>query len=119
MHYEWMKILHLFGAFGLFTALGAMCLQALSSGEVSRRPLLMILHGGGLLLMLITGLAMLMPLARSGAPMGWSVGKLVIWLILGGITVLPKRKPETAKWLLWVIPLLGGVAAWLAVAKPF
>jgi hypothetical protein len=118
MDFETLKILHLLGAFGLFTALGAICLQALS-GHTARRPLLSALHGGGLLLMLITGLAMLMPLARAGGPMGWSVGKLVIWLILGGVTVLPKRKPETAKWLLWVIPLLGGLAAWLAIAKPF
>lgn len=118
MHYQWLMIVHLLGAFGLFTALGAICLQALS-GSTARRPLLSALHGGGLLVMLITGLAMLVPLARTGGPMGWSVGKLVIWLILGGVTVLPRRKPETAKWLLWVIPLLGGLAAWLAIAKPF
>jgi hypothetical protein len=36
------------------------------------------------------------------------------------MAVLPlRRKPELAPWLFFAIPLLGGIAAWLAVYKPF
>lgn len=122
MQYAIYKLLHLVGAFGLFTALGALCLQALAAapegGRVRRRSL-SILHGLGALLLLVSGFGMLATLGLTGAMPGWVWAKLVLWLILGAVVALPARRPQSARWLLWILPLLGGVAAWLGIAKPF
>lgn len=122
MPYAIYKVLHLLGAFGLFTALGALCLQALASApdaERVRRRSLSILHGLGALLLLVSGFGMLATLGLTGAMPGWVWVKLVLWLILGAVVALPARRPQSARWLLWILPLLGGMAAWLAIAKPF
>lgn len=121
MPYAIYKVLHLLGAFGVFTALGAICLQALSAAPAAprvRRRSLSILHGVGGLLILISGFGMLATLGLTGAMPGWAWAKVVLWLILGVVVVLPARRPQTARWLLWVLPLLGGLAAWLGIAKP-
>lgn len=121
MPYALYKVLHLLGAFGLFTALGALCLQALAAApaaERARRRSLSILHGLGALLLLISGFGMLATLGLSGAMPAWVWAKIVLWLVLGAVVALPARRPRSARWLLWILPLLGALAAWLAIAKP-
>lgn len=81
----------------------------------------MILHGLGLFIVLLGGFGLL---ARIGVMHGmswpgWVWAKLGIWLVLGAIVVIPRRKPEWAAPLLVILPTLGGVAAWLAIFKPF
>ena len=50
---------------------------------------------------------------------GWVWVKIVIWALFGLAITLPYRKPELAKPLLILLPLLGGVAAFMAIFKPF
>jgi hypothetical protein len=49
----------------------------------------------------------------------WAWTKMGLWLILGAIVVPLKRKPEWAPALWIAMPIIGGLAAWLAVMKPF
>ncbi|MGH9381519.1 MAG: hypothetical protein ACRD2Z_13010 [Thermoanaerobaculia bacterium] len=122
MPYAIYKVLHLLGAFGLFTALGALCVQALSgapAAERARRRSLSILHGVGAVLLLVSGFGMLATLGLSGAMPGWAWAKVALWLVLGAVVMLPVRRPRSARWLLWILPLLGALAAWLAIDKPF
>jgi hypothetical protein len=44
--------------------------------------------------------------------------KLAIWLVMGGVIALAYRGQAVAKALWIAIPLLGAVAAWLAIYKP-
>lgn len=102
--------LHLAGAFGLFTALGATMLAG--SGKKGASAL----HGISLLLILIVGFAMLQK-----PPMNqyWWMVKLAIWLFLGAAPALAKRKALPSGVIL-ALCLAGGVAAaWLGSAKPF
>jgi hypothetical protein len=105
-----LKTLHLAGAFGLFTSLGASLLAG--SGKKSAS----ILHGVSLLLILLVGFAMLKkpPIGQS-----WWMIKLGLWLFLGVAPVLSKRKVLPA-WLVLVLSIAAAItAAWLGLRKPF
>jgi hypothetical protein len=105
-----LKTLHLAGAFGLFTSLGATLLAGSGKKAAS------ILHGVSLLLILLVGFAMLKkpPMDHS-----WWMIKLGLWLFLGVAPVLAKRKVLPA-WLVLVLSIAAAVtAAWLGLKKPF
>jgi uncharacterized membrane protein len=105
-----LKTLHVAGALGLFTSLGATLLAG--SGKKSAS----ILHGVSLLLILLVGFAML-----KKPPMGqsWWMIKIGLWFFLGLAPVLAKRKVLPA-WLVLVLSLAAAMtAAWLGLRKPF
>lgn len=105
-----LKTLHLAGAFGLFTSLGATMLAG--TGKKSAA----MLHGISLLLILGVGFAMLgkPPMSKS-----WWMIKLGLWLFLGVAPVLAKRK-VLAPWMVLVLSLAAAMtAAWLGLRKPF
>jgi hypothetical protein len=105
-----LKILHLAGAFGLFTSLGASLLAG--SGKKSAS----ILHGVSLLLILLVGFAML---KKPPMDQSWWMIKIGMWLFLGVAPVLAKRKVLPA-WLVLVLSIAAAVtAAWLGLKKPF
>ncbi len=115
------KVVHIFSVLLLFTALGGMVYRALS-GDTSEagRKLAGMTHGAALILILITGFGALAKLGfgeGGGFPM-WLAGKLVLWLLFAGIIVLIRKKPEWAKLLWIVLPLLGSLAAYLVLYKP-
>jgi hypothetical protein len=117
------KLVHIFGILLTFVALGGLALHAVNGGtkESNRgRRLVAASYGLGLLLILVGGFGMLARLgvASAGLP-GWVWAKLVIWLAIGGLLALPYRKPESGRFLWWLGPLLGVVAGWLALYKPF
>jgi hypothetical protein len=116
------KILHIFSALLLLFAMGGLVLRALESGSAAKTParkLGSITHGVALLLLLITGFGALAKLGIMGAMPGWAWAKIVIWLIFGFVVVLIHKRPALLKPLWFLLPLLGGVASWLALAKPF
>ena len=54
-------------------------------------------------------------------PMTWPAWvwlKFLIWLALGGIVVAFRKAPQASTLLWWILPLLGGLAAYLALYKP-
>jgi hypothetical protein len=121
--YSVYRLVHLVGIFILFAILGGLSYGSVRSGAggaLSRRTG-MILHGVGMFVVLLGGFGLL---ARLGIVHGlswpaWVWAKVMIWVLLGAAVVVPRRKPEWAGGLLLALPVLGGVAAWLAIFKPF
>ena len=117
------KIIHLLGMFMLFTVLGGIALHSLNGGtkqsNVGRR-LIAAMHGISLFIILLGGFGMLARLGLvQGMLPGWVLAKLAIWVLLPFLGLMAYRKPAVAKLLLVVMPLLGGVAGWIALYKPF
>lgn len=105
-----LKALHLAGALGVFTAMGAIVAGAGGKKHYS------ILHGVSLLLLLLMGFAML---KKPPMDQQWWMVKIAIWLFLGAAPALAKRKALPSSALLGLC-LIGGVAAaYLGMAKPF
>ncbi|MGH1344765.1 MAG: hypothetical protein ACRBN8_24610 [Nannocystales bacterium] len=122
MPYEFYKVLHLLAILVLFTAMGGLAMVTLRGGtdaelKAARKPLI-ILHGVALLVIFVAGFGLMAKLGmmQSGWPK-WIFGKLAVWLLLGGAAALLKRPMGTAWYL--VLPVIGGIGAWLAVYKPF
>ncbi len=121
--YQVYKIIHLVGMFTLFTVLGAIALHALNGGTRASntgRKLIGIMHGVALFIILLGGFGMLARLGMvQGMLPGWILAKIAIWIALPVLGAMAYRKPAAAKSLLIVMPLLGGLAAWIALYKPF
>ncbi len=120
MSIQFYKIMHFLGLFMLFSGLGGQFLQSLNGNDPKQMPgrkWAAILHGVGLLLVLVAGFGLL---AKLKLPIeGWVIAKLLIWLAFGGVGALASRKRE-ASGLLWLITLcLGATAAYLATYKHF
>ncbi len=115
MPYEIYKVLHITGLVLIFLGLGGILLQPREGGHTPK--LASILHGAGLLVMLVPGFGM-MAKHELGMPK-WLLAKIGIWLVLGGLPALYKRKilPAGLAWL--VAAALGAGAAYLALMKPF
>ena len=121
MSLEFYKVLHLFGVFAIILSLGGIGLHAMNGGgwQHPSRALLAAVHGIGLLFALVGGFGMLAKLGHMSSFPGWAAAKLVIWLFMGGVLALFKRKPALAKPMWFMVLVLATMAAWLAVAKPF
>jgi hypothetical protein len=120
--YAFYKVAHLVGIIVLFLSLGVALAGSAASGRdgAAQAPLARvasIAHGVALLVVLVAGFGLLARLGLSVAQ-PWVAAKLVIWFALGGALTLVKRKPELSKVLFVVLPLCGGLAAWLALQKP-
>lgn len=123
MPYEVYKVFHLLGILLLFVALGGVALHAWNGGTKQGnqgRRATSVMHGLGLFLILLAGFGMLARLGiiQGGMP-GWAWAKLVVWLVVGGLFLMPYRRPNLAKPVFILLPLLGALAAVLAIYKPF
>src|SRR6476659_8272466 len=107
MSYEFYRILHVIGIFGLMLSLGGMSIYMMSGGtraSFTARKLLGAIHGVSLLIILVTGFGLI---ARLGVGFpGWAITKLFIWLVLGGLPGLIYKKPSLSKVLFFVIWIL-------------
>lgn len=118
MPYEIYKLLHVIGLLLLFLGMGGQLLGA--DSERGRAPkVTTILHGVGLLAMLVGGFGMMARLGVQWPWPGWLIAKLGVWLVIGAFPVAVRRQlvPQGPAWL--VVFLLGALAAWLAIIKPF
>ena len=106
------KILHLIGVMGLFFSLGALIMA-----KESAMKSFIIMHGVSLLIVFISGFGM-QAKGAMGFPL-WMILKMVIWLLLGAFLVVAKRRLLPAVPAASICILLGAVAAWLALFKPF
>ena len=118
MPYETYKLLHVVGLLLLFLGMGG---QLLGSGsKPDRAPKgTTILHAVGLVAMLVGGFGMMARLGVQWPWPGWLIAKLGVWLTIGALPVVVRRQliPHGLAWL--VAAVLGGLAAWLAISKPF
>jgi hypothetical protein len=117
------KIFHYVGIMLLFLGLGGMVFAS-SAGfgpeKKKLRRMAAILHGIGLLLIVVSGFTMLSKLnLMHGDPPGWAKAKFVIFLIMG-FSISVAARWSRGIWFLiagWI--LLGAAAAYLALYKPF
>ena len=124
MSYEVYKLIHFAGIILLFTALGGAALHVMNGGTKGNngsRKILAISHGVALGLIFLGGMGLMKwkEISHTGPYPVWLYPKLIIWLVLGGITALIWRKPALGNLYWLLIPLLGAVAAFFATVKPF
>lgn len=119
------KVLHLLGLMMLFGSLGGLAVLGALGADPSRskpfKAILNAFHGVGLVLMLVAGFGLLAKtgMAKPGDWAGWVHAKFVLWLLFGAAVVPFKRMAGAARLWLLIYVVLGAVAAWLALFKPF
>jgi len=112
------KIAHIVGLTLVFLGLGAIMLGARDDRRPPRCGV--ILHGVGLLIMLVGGFGMMARLNIVTFPWpGWVFGKVGVWLALGALPALAKRGVVQGLASVLLAAGLAGVSAWLAIYKPF
>ena len=111
------KVLHLLGVCLLFTGIGGLCAAALSNQSEKVRKISSALHGSALLILLVAGFGSLAKLGMSSNFRLWMWIKLSIWLLMGAAPVIIKRSPSAAVAMMWLLPLLGALSAYLGVHK--
>jgi hypothetical protein len=122
------KVVHILGVLFLFTALGSLLAAAWPGGNTAAvaggagplRRRAGLTHGFALVLVLLSGFGMLARLGSShpGVWGLWVWLKLLTWLLLGAALTLIRRQPRWAPALWLLLPVLGGLAAYLALYKP-
>lgn len=120
--YEVYKIAHLVGIFMIMISLGGVTAYAINGGDKASntfRQGLGITHGIGLAIVLVAGFGLLARLHISWPWPGWVFVKLIIWLIFGALSAVAYRMGNKGRSLWYTMILLGAIAAYLAVMKPF
>jgi uncharacterized membrane protein len=118
------KLLHIVGVMLAFAALGGLALTVENGAtrQTSRsRKLIAMTHGIAMFLVILGGFGALarLNISHGGGLPGWIIVKLVVWLAMAAIVVLPYRKPESARAVFWALPVLGAIAVSMALWKPF
>jgi len=115
VHYH---ILHLVGLICVFVGFGA-----LLSTERARSA--MMWHGIGLLISLVSGFGFLAKMSKmlpEGSPSPytykWVLIKLALWLVLGFLPVLAKRRVISPLVVVAIAVVIGAVMAYLGYTKP-
>jgi len=115
------RLIHILSIMLLFTAMGGLLLASRAGVTTgASRKTAGLTHGLALLLLLVSGFGALAKLGLSN-PGIWPVWlwlKLLIWLLFGAVIVLIRRAPRSTALLWWALPLLGALAAYLALFKP-
>ena len=115
------SLLHVIGAFLVFFGFGLSLMQGHldETARKTARRWAGVLHGLGLAMLLVAGFGLLARLGIHWPWPGWVWGKVIIWLLLGGVTVAYKRAVGPAYVRIIMVLVLGTLAVWLAVYKPF
>jgi hypothetical protein len=120
---DFYEVIHIIGIAMLFVAIGGVAVHAANGGtkaNTSTRGLVSAVFGLGAFLILLGGFGMMARLGLiKGAPPGWLAVKMLIWLALSGLVLLPYRRPALARPFFLLLPLLAGVAVYMALYKPF
>lgn len=112
------QFLHVTGVLLLFTSVGAF----LAGPQSGARKFAGMLHGIGLLLLLVAGFGLMAKKFGVANPMSfpaWAWAKVVVWLVLGALPAVVNRGKLAPKGGVLLGLVLGLAAAWLAIFKPF
>lgn len=111
------KVIHIAAVLYVFTAIGGLMIHAVDRVKAdSGRKLAGMTHGLALLVVLISGFGLMAGL-QTGMQL-WIWLKLGVWLAVGASIAAIRRMPGQARLLWLLLPLLGTVAAYLAIYKP-
>lgn len=110
--------LHVIGLILVFIGFGG-----LFSSEGAKKA--MMWHGIGMLISIITGFGMLAKMSK-GLPEGtpalytqhWVIVKIALWLVLGFLPVLAKRRVIAAPLVVLIAAIAGAALAYLGYFKP-
>ncbi len=116
MAYQLFKVIHIFGVFLLMSSLGVLCAVAIGGGSSSRaKKFAGIGHGAALLIILVAGFG-LIALSGIGSPFPlWIWLKIGIWFVLGGIGVVIRKAKGNAVFWIYLVPVIGALAAYLVI----
>ncbi len=111
------KVIHIVAVIYVFTAIGGLMVHAIDRGTAnSGRKLAGMTHGLALLVVLITGFGLMAKLQTGMALWIWL--KVGLWIAVGASIAAIRRLPGQARLLWLLLPLLGGIGAYLAIYKP-
>lgn len=124
MPYPVYKLIHYLGIFLVFLAMGGSLAVATWLRDAEKRPgrkLLGSLHGIGLFLILLGGFGLMSRIGVTHGELwpGWIWVKAGIWILLGAMVMIPARRPGWGRPALLALPVLGLIAAYMALYKPF
>lgn len=114
MDYLVYKVIHLAGVICLFAGLGAALAHGEGRGHINR--LVAILHGVGLVLLLVSGFGIQAKLGL-GFPV-WLIVKIALWIVMGAMLTIGRRTALGPTRALLIAIVLGAVLAFLGVYKP-
>ncbi len=117
MSYEFYKILHFSGLLLTFTSLSGYIFYLIQNKTNEKRKFFSIVHGLGLLILLISGFGLEARLGYMQQLPNWIYIKLAIWILLGGSLVIVKRQILRPLGTYAIITTLGILAAITAVTK--
>lgn len=121
--YDVYKVLHLLGVAMVIVGIAGNGVGVAVGGPERSHSVhrqLRALHGVGWLIVITAGFGLLARLGvdhREIYP-GWVWLKLMIWLVAGALFTVPHRRPRLAVPLVLSLPLLVGLAAFVARYKP-
>lgn len=75
-------------------------------------------HGIGLVISLVSGFGMLAKMGIMGSMPVWVWIKIALWLVLGFLPVLAKRRVLSAPLVVLIAVIVGSVLAYLGYFKP-
>jgi dipeptide/tripeptide permease len=119
MDYQLLVVLHLLGLALLTYGFGVLLTTSSARLDENKKLRLpgVLTHGIGLLILIVTGFIMFFQVKYSTH--AWIGIKFVIWLVLGGMIALIRRKPEKRNvWMLCLL-ILVAAAAYLGRTKAF
>lgn len=124
MSHQFYNLVHIIGLILIMSALGGAAMRSTTGGtgeHRSARRMMAMLHGLGAFLMILGGFGMLARLGfMHGANFpGWLWVKLLVWGVLVAALLILRRRPRFAHPLLLALPFLGGLAAYMAIYKPW
>jgi len=111
MSLQFYHFLHLIGLILVFIGIGGML-----SSEGAKKA--MMWHGIGLLISIVSGFGMLAKLGIMGTMPVWAWIKIGLWLVLGFLPVLAKRRVIATPLVVLIAAITGAVLAYLGYFKP-
>jgi len=117
MPYKFYKILHFTGLLLTFTSLSGYIFYLVQNKSNEKKKLFSVLHGIGLLIVLVSGFGLAARLGLVSQLPVWVYIKIGIWLVVGASVAIIKRQVMSPLALYLIIVSLGVLGAITAVKK--